>query len=86
MRVEKTHELLPLEMLRAGEEGRIAEVMGEPARVHQLAEMGLHRDCRVRMICPGQPCVMSVEGRRFSLRLNVDISVLVNPLFDHPSG
>ena len=86
MHVEKIQEPLPLEMLLDGEEARIVEVMGSPARVHQLAEMGLHRDCRVRMIRPGQPCVLSVEGRRFSLRLDPDTCVLVSPSLNHQTG
>lgn len=85
MYAEKHHEPLPLDMLLGGEEARIVEVTGAPSKVHQLAEMGLHRDCRVQMIRPGQPCVLSLEGRRFSLRLDPDICVLVRPFMKPPA-
>jgi Fe2+ transport system protein FeoA len=86
MQVEKIQEPLPLDMLRDGEEACIVEVTGCPLRVHQLAEMGMHRGCKVQMIRPGQPCMLAVDGRRFSLRLDPDTCILVNPTNDQQAG
>ena len=46
------HELLPLDMLAAGEEADVADVSGDPAWVHRLAELGIQAGCRLRMQSP----------------------------------
>ncbi len=79
MYVEKIPELLPLDLLRSGEVAEVVEVSGDPSRVHQLAEIGLHRGCSIRMVRSGQPSILIVDGRRMSIRLNQDITIYVSP-------
>lgn len=61
-------ELLPLDCLRHGECAEVAEVHGEPTWVGRLAELGLRVGCRVRMLQPGCPCLVQLDGSRLSLR------------------
>ena len=70
-------EAIPMDLLCPNEEARIVEVSGDARRVHQLAEIGLRQGCQVRMIRPGQPCLIAIDGRRLSLRVNGDIDILV---------
>ncbi len=73
---EKNRSSFPLDLLQIGEEATIAELLSGPLRVHQLAEMGLRVGCTVRMIQPGWPCILAIDGRRLSLRLD-DVEILV---------
>ena len=67
---------LPLELLRANEEARIVELLGDASQVHRLAEMGLRVGADVRMVRPGSPCVLALGNKRLSLRLcGVDVLV-----------
>ncbi|MBM4001398.1 MAG: ferrous iron transport protein A [Planctomycetes bacterium] len=68
--------LVPLHTLRAGDEGRIREIEGEPAFVHRLAEMGLRAGTPIRMVRPGTPCIVLINGHRLSLRAD-DAALLV---------
>lgn len=72
--------MLPLDLLRAGEWGDVAEVVGEETWVSRMAELGLRAGCRLRMIRPGQPCMLQVGGCRLCLRGNDLAQVYVRPL------
>jgi ferrous iron transport protein A len=69
--------LIPLEMLTAGEQGRIQEMDGTPDFVHRLEEMGLRVGATVCMVKPGSPCIVAVDNHRFSLRIEDSATVLV---------
>jgi ferrous iron transport protein A len=69
--------LVPLELLRTGERGRIAELEGSPEFVHRLQEMGLREGALVEMLQPGSPCILAVDQHRFSLRIDEVATVLV---------
>lgn len=71
--------ILPLELLRAGEWGEVADVVGEPARISHLAELGLRVGCRLRMIRPGVTCMLQVGGCRLCLRGGDAAQVFVVP-------
>jgi ferrous iron transport protein A len=68
---------IPLELLAAGEEGRIQELDGSPEFVHRLEEMGLRVGATVCMVRPGSPCIVAVENHRFSLRIEDSATVLI---------
>ncbi|MBX3422818.1 MAG: ferrous iron transport protein A [Pirellulaceae bacterium] len=70
-------EVFPLELLGSGDVACVVEVLGDAVKVHQLAEIGLRKGCSIRMIRPGQPCLLAIEGRRLSLRLNHEVDILV---------
>jgi ferrous iron transport protein A len=73
------HELLPLEMLPAGESALVAELYGEPAWVGRMAELGIRIGSRLRMLQSGSPCLLEVGSSRFSLRSDATIRILVRP-------
>jgi ferrous iron transport protein A len=70
-------EPLPLELLKSNEEASIVELCGNEPQVHRLAEMGLRVGATVRMVRPGSPCLLAIDGKRLSLRLGEGIEVLV---------
>lgn len=69
--------LVPLELMNAGEHGRICELDGPPEFVHRLEEMGLSVGALVAMVQPGSPCILAVGHHRFSLRIDEAASVFV---------
>ena len=71
-------QILPLHLLAAGETGCICEVSGESTLVVRLEEMGLREGVQVRMVQPGQPCIIAFEGHRLSFRGENDVTVLVS--------
>ncbi len=69
--------LLPIDLLKSDEVADIIELCGDEPQVHRLAEMGLRVGATVRMIRPGAPCLLALDGKRLSLRLNHNLEVLV---------
>lgn len=71
--------LLPLDLMKAGECASIVELVGDSSQVHRLQEMGLRAGATIRMLKPGTPCLVALEGKRLSLRLSglLDIYVAV---------
>ncbi len=70
-------EIVPLNLLQAGEEASIVELIGNESQVHRLAEMGLRVGVNIRMVRPGLPCLLALDGKRLSIRLAQDLEVLV---------
>ena len=70
-------QIVPLELLSAGEQGRILEVDGRPEVVVRLEEMGLHAGVPVRMVQPGSPCILALNNHRLSFRGEESASILV---------
>ena len=64
----ETGEMVPLALLRAGQTGRVGEVLGNVELVHRLREMGLYHGATVRMIRPGSPCIIGLDGQRLGFR------------------
>jgi Fe2+ transport system protein FeoA len=72
--------LLPLELVNSGEWAEVEEVMGEPAWVGRMAELGVRAGSRVEVVRQGRPCLLRVDGSRFSLRGETGIQILVRPV------
>jgi Fe2+ transport system protein FeoA len=72
--------VLPASVLSAGAVAEVIDVSGEPAWVARMAELGLAAGSRVRMLRPGQPCLLEVGGSRLSLRGDLTTHILVRPL------
>ncbi len=70
-------QIVPLELMATGEQGRISDVDGSPEFVVRLHEMGLQEGTQVRMVKPGSPCILAVNDHRFSLRFDDCATVLV---------
>jgi Fe2+ transport system protein FeoA len=73
-------ELMPLELLHAGEWADVADVAGEPGWVSRLAEMGLRIGCRLMVLQPGTPCLLQIGECRLSLRADTAAQILVRPV------
>ena len=74
------HQVVPLEMLVAGEEARVVEIDGQSAFVDRLAEMGLRAGVVLRMVKPGQPCILAIDNHRLSFRCDEAAAILVEVL------
>jgi ferrous iron transport protein A len=72
--------LMPLDMMRAGEHGEVAEVGGDPAWVGRLAELGLREGTRLCVVQPGTPCLLQVANGRLCLRGSECSQILVRPV------
>lgn len=70
-------QVLPLQMLGTGEAGRVTDVAGNDRLVSRLAEMGLRAGVHVRMLQPGEPCIVALDHQRLSLRGEEEALVLV---------
>ncbi len=70
---------IPLECIRSGEWACVEDIVGEPALVCRLAELGLRAGCRLRVLCDGHPCLLEVGGARLSVRFAPGFQVLVRP-------
>lgn len=70
-------QVVPLQLLQTGETGCITEIDGELQFVRRLDEMGLRSGVAVRMIQPGEPCIVAFEHQRLSFRGEDDAVVLV---------
>ena len=55
-------DLVPLASLKAGQMGRIGEVLGGGDVVHRLRELGLRDGAEVQMVRPGSPCIIRLDG------------------------
>lgn len=60
--------VVPLDTLRVGESGRIADVDGCMETVTRLAEIGLRNGATVRMVQSGRPCILALDDQRLSFR------------------
>lgn len=72
--------LLPLECLRPGEWGEVADVAGDPSWVARLAELGIRVGARLQMLRDGTPCLLQIGGGRLSLRNDASVQVFVQPV------
>jgi ferrous iron transport protein A len=70
--------VLPLDLLKSNEEASVIELSGDEPLIHRLAEMGLRVGAMIRMVRPGAPCLLALDGKRLSLRLNDGFQVLVS--------
>ena len=79
--IKSSQPLVPIDLLRTGEVGRISEIDGDTQLAVRLAEMGLQPGAEVRMVRAGRPCIIAINNHRVSLRANelASILVVVNP-------
>ncbi len=69
--------LIPLDLLRTGESGTVAEILGDPPAVHRLQELGLSIGAAVRVLREGPPSLLALGTQRFCFRPDVGTTVLV---------
>jgi Fe2+ transport system protein FeoA len=69
--------VIPLGLLAAGKTATIVEVDGKPDVVLRLHEMGVRPGCEVRMVRPGEACIVAIDNHRFGFRGAEAAQVLV---------
>lgn len=69
--------VIPLDLLNGGQRGVISAVEGDSDWVHRLQEMGVAPGREVEMVRPGLPCVVAIAEQRISLRLDDEVTILV---------
>ena len=69
--------LIPLDMLRTGDAGTVAEILGDPPAVHRLEELGLGIGAVVRVLRDGPPSLLAAGAQRFCFRPDAGTTVLV---------
>lgn len=72
--------LLPLDMMRAGDFGEVAEVAGDPAWVGRLADLGIREGTRLCVVQSGTPCLLQVANGRLCLRGSDCSQIFVRPV------
>ena len=69
--------VVPLDLMGSGEQGRVVDVGGSLEMVGRLAELGIREGSDLRMVRPGQPCIIAVGDQRLSFRGETAAVVLV---------
>lgn len=72
-----TSPLIPLVAMLAGDAGVVEEVLGEPATVVRLQELGLRAGQAVEVVQAGSPCIVRVSGHKLCFRDGEACDVLV---------
>lgn len=71
------HEVIPLNLLVAGQLAAVSDVVGHADAVHRLEELGLRRGTEIEMVQPGSPCIIRLAGQKLCLRADQLFQVLV---------
>lgn len=69
--------LLPLNVLTAGQTGRVHEVIGSALAVHRLAELGMKSGARLEIVQHGSPCIIRLNDSKYCFRDASSLHVLV---------
>lgn len=72
-------DLVPLNLLSAGQHALVSQVLGRPEEVHRLEEIGLRGGTKIEMLQPGSPCIIRLAGQKLCFRADELLSVLVRP-------
>lgn len=70
-------QIVPLDLLNAGDRGVVVEVTGDTSLVTHLAEKGVRPGGRIEAIQPGDPFVLMVDGTRLTMRTDGRVEILV---------
>lgn len=77
MSTDTSTQVVPLDLLRPNESGLIVEMVASDEWLHRLKELGLREGAKVRMVRPGCPCIVAVDGHRFTYRCDPSTLILV---------
>jgi Fe2+ transport system protein FeoA len=73
---------IPIDFLQAGEIATVVHLDGDACCIQRLQEIGLLPGARLQMLQTGSPCIIAMEGRRLSLRIDCHTSILLLPSKD----
>lgn len=71
---------VPVEYLAPQAEGVVVDLCGEEKNLHRLEELGIRCGCKIRMLSPGETCLLAIEGKKMCLRLGSTAEIFVQPL------
>ncbi len=77
-----TNHPIPVEYLSQDSLGVVVDVAGEGQNIHRLEEMGIRNGCRIRMLCPGETCLLAIDGKKMCVRLGSVAEIMVCPVTD----
>ena len=77
MSLDFLQRVVPLDLLVAGEQGRVVAIQGGHEIVGRLAEMGISAGSSLRVLRPGKPCIVALGDQRISFRGETAAVVLV---------
>jgi Fe2+ transport system protein FeoA len=80
MALYQSSQAVPVEFLAPETEGVVVDLCGEEKNLHRLEELGIRCGCKIRMLCPGETCLLAIEGKKMCLRLGSTAEILVQPL------
>jgi len=69
---------MPLTACHVGDEGVIAEVVGDCNMSKRLDEMGVHAGARVRIARDGAPIIIELDESRICLRAELADSIILS--------
>ncbi len=75
--MSNAHELIPLNLLQAGQSAHVDQVLGQPDQVHRLQELGLRDGASIEMVQSGSPCIIRLAGQKLCFRADEMLHVLV---------
>ena len=78
--------MLPLECLQSNEHAEVADVVGDPAWVARMADLGVHHGAQLRMVAPGSPCLFQLGQCQLCLRTDPKNCIYVRPLQESACG
>lgn len=73
----RTAQILPISFLNVMESAKVIDLIGEACCVQRLREIGIREGVTFCMLTPGSTCIIAVQGRRISLRVDCDLEILV---------
>lgn len=71
------YDLIPLNMLAAGQTAAVGQVTGLPEQVHRLEELGLRGGATIEMVQNGRSCIIRLAGQKLCLRADELLRILV---------
>jgi len=77
MATDSATQIVPIELLRQGEQGIVHDVDGNEEVIHRLAEMGLREGTPFVMLQQGRPCIVRIGDHRLTLRFDLSLQILV---------
>ena len=70
-------EFISLSALRPGQVAEIGDVIGPPAHVRRLHELGLRAGALLQMVRSGSPCILRVDGSTLCFRDDDSLRLIV---------
>lgn len=77
LKTSKTTQVLPISLLKKLESAQVVDLLGDTCCVQRLREIGIREGATFCMLVPGSTCIIAIDGRRISLRVDCDLEILV---------